>query len=226
MKKIISLFILMAMVLGLSSCGLFPPTQTGTTTTQKRDDGAYTIVLDQSVLSMVMYEKTTVTATVKDADGNIADQIVTWKSSNPSIIVEDGVVFAKSAGSATITASLEDGTKATCQVNAVYGGIVPQLMLNVNGDSLTVAQGQSFTLQPSVTFNGVVTNDADTSYFYEVSDASIATVDENGVITAHNTGNVTITVYAYWRGLGGLERVGGEDAYGLIITLTLAVITA
>ncbi len=224
MKRIITLFILMAMVLGLCSCGLFPPKQTEPTT--ENSDNKYSVTLDQESLSMVMYEKKTVVATVTDADGNAVDQVVTWKSSNPSIVVEDGVVFAKGAGSATITASLEDGTKATCQVNATYEGIIPQLKLNVNGDSLSVAQGQSFTLQPSVTFNGVTTNDEDTLYFYEVSDESIATVDENGVITAHKTGNVTVTVYAYWRGLGGLERVGGEDAYGLIITLNLAVVAA
>ncbi len=224
MKRIITLFILMAMVLGLCSCGLFPPKQTEPTT--ENSDNKYSVTLDQESLSMVMYEKKTVVATVTDADGNAVDQVVAWKSSNPSIVVEDGVVFAKGAGSATITASLEDGTKATCQVNATYEGIIPQLKLNVNGDSLSVAQGQSFTLQPSVTFNGVTTNDEDTLYFYEVSDESIATVDENGVITAHKTGNVTVTVYAYWRGLGGLERVGGEDAYGLIITLNLAVVAA
>lgn len=224
MKRIITLFILMAMVLGLCSCGLFPPkpTEPGA----GNSDSKFIVDLDQETLSMVMYEKQTIVATVTDAAGNAVDQAVTWKSSNPSFVVEDGVVFAKGTGSAIITASLADGTKATCQVNATYEGIVPQLKLNVNGDSLTVAQGQSFTLQPSVTFNGVVTNDDDTSYFYEVSDESVATVDENGVITAHKTGNVTVTVYGYWRGLGGLERVGGEDAYGLIITLTLAVISA
>ena len=222
MKRIITLFILLSTVLGLSSCHLFPPRPTEPNT----DNDKYIVVLDQEALSMVMYEKKSIAATVTDTEGNAVDQTVTWKSSNPSIVVEDGVIFAKGAGSAVITASLADGTKATCQVNATYEGIVPQLKLNVNGDSLTVAQGQSFTFQPSVTFNGVVTNDDDTSYFYEVSDESIATVDENGVITAHKTGNVTVTVYGYWRGLGGLERVGGEDAYGLIITLTLAVITA
>jgi len=224
MKRIITLFILMAMVLGLCSCGLFPPKQTKPST--ENSDSKYIVTLDQETLSMVMYEKQTIVATVTDAAGNAVDQAVTWKSSNPSVVVEEGVVFAKGTGSAIITASLSDGTKATCQVNATYAGIVPQLKLNVNGDSLTVAQGQSFTLQPSVTFNGAVTNDDDTSYFYEVSDESVATVDENGVITAHKTGSITVTVYGYWRGLGGLDRVGGEDAYGLIITLTLAVISA
>ncbi len=224
MKRIITLFILMAMVLGLCSCGLFPPKQTKPST--ENSDSKYIVTLDQETLSMVMYEKQTIVATVTDAAGNAVDQAVTWKSSNPSIVVEEGVVFAKGTGSAIITASLSDGTTATCQVNATYAGIVPQLKLNVNGDSLTVAQGQSFTLQPSVTFNGAVTNDDDTSYFYEVSDESVATVDENGVITAHKTGSITVTVYGYWRGLGGLDRVGGEDAYGLIITLTLAVISA
>lgn len=226
MKKIISLFLLIVVAVGLGSCNLFPFIPSGTTTTQGGDDSAYTIVLDQSAISMLMYEKATVNATVMDSEGNIVDEKITWKSSSPSILVEDGVVFAKGAGSATITASLDDGTKATCQINATYGGIVPQLKLNVNGDSLTVAQGQTFTFQPSVTFNGVVTDDDDTSYFYEVSDESVVTVNEDGVLTAHKTGSVTVTVYAYWRGLGGLDRVGGEDAYGLIITLTLAVITA
>ena len=226
MKKYLSLFILMAMMLGLCSCTWFNKDPEVTTTAPDKEGSEYNITLDQGTVSMVMYEKKTLVATVKDADGNAVEQSISWKSSNSSIIVENGVIFAKGAGSAIITASLADGTSATCQVNATYEGIIPHLQLNVNDDSLTVAQGQSFTLQPNVTFNGVVTNDDDTSYFYEVSDESVATVDENGVITAHKTGNVTVTVYGYWRGLGGLERVGGEDAYGLIITLTLAVIPA
>lgn len=226
MKKIISLFVLLTMLMGLTSCFLFKPKDPEPTPPVNGEGNKYSISLNQKTISMIMYEKATVNATVMDSEGNIVDEKITWKSSSPSILVEDGVVFAKGAGSATITASLDDGTKATCQINATYGGIVPQLKLNVNGDSLTVAQGQTFTFQPSVTFNGVVTDDDDTSYFYEVSDESVVTVNEDGVLTAHKTGSVTVTVYAYWRGLGGLDRVGGEDAYGLIITLTLAVITA
>lgn len=226
MKKIISLLILLTMFVGLISCG-DSGTDDPTPTPPVGDEGGKSsISLSEQALSMVMYEKKALVATVKDADGNVVEQTVTWKSSNPSIVVEDGVVFAKGAGTATVTASLADGTKTTCQVNATYEGIIPQLNLNVNSNSLTVADGQSFTLQPSVSFNGVTTDDTDTSYYYEVSDDSVATVDENGVITAHKTGEITVTVYASWRGLGGLERVGGEDAYGLVVTLNLAVVTA
>ena len=226
MKKIISLFVLLTMLMGLTSCFLFKPKDPEPTPPVNGEGNKYSISLDQETISMIMYEKKSLVATVKDADGNVIEQTVTWKSSNPSIVIENDVVFAKGAGTATITASLADGTKTTCQVNATYGGIIPQLNLNVNSNSLSVANGQSFSLQPSVKFNGITTNDDDTSYYYEVSDESIATVDENGVITAHKTGEVVITVYAYWRGLGGLERVGGEDAYGLVISLNLAVVTA
>ena len=47
-----------------------------------------------------------------------ASQSVKWKSSNPNVASVDsrGVVVAKKAGTATITATAENGKKAVCKV--------------------------------------------------------------------------------------------------------------
>lgn len=74
---------------------------------------AVSITLDKETLSLKTGETGTLTATVEPAD---ATDVVVWKSSDEEVaVVEDGVVGALTAGTATITATA--GTKsATCKV--------------------------------------------------------------------------------------------------------------
>ena len=74
------------------------------------------ISLDPSALSLEVGEESTLTAIV--SPNNATNKNVTWSSSNTSIAtVDNGVVTAKSVGSATITVKTEDGSKtATCNV--------------------------------------------------------------------------------------------------------------
>ena len=86
--------------------------------------------LDQTSLTMGVYEKAVLTATVTNNAGEAVQQGITWTSANPAVAeVADGVVFAKGAGKTTITAKLADGTEASCSVESTYLGIVPQLVL-------------------------------------------------------------------------------------------------
>ena len=74
------------------------------------------VSLDKTELSLTVGGTETLTATV--APDNATDKTVTWTSSNPSVAtVENGVVTAVSAGTATITVTTDDGGKnATCTV--------------------------------------------------------------------------------------------------------------
>ena len=74
------------------------------------------VSLDKTELSLTVGGTETLTATVVPA--NATNKAVTWTSSNPSVAtVENGVVTAVSAGTATITVTTEDGAKtATCTV--------------------------------------------------------------------------------------------------------------
>ena len=75
------------------------------------------ISLNQSSVNMHFGESSQLVATITPSD---ASQEVTWTSSNPSVVIvdEDGLLFAKSLGNATITATTTDGTNlsATCDV--------------------------------------------------------------------------------------------------------------
>lgn len=75
------------------------------------------VSLDKTSLDMMQYSQATLTATVAPADATIKN--VTWASDNEAVAtVTDGVVYAKSIGTANITVTTEDGGKtATCAVN-------------------------------------------------------------------------------------------------------------
>ena len=75
------------------------------------------VTLNKSELALYTGGSATLTATVEPE--NATNQAVTWTSSNPSVAtVENGVVTAVSAGTATITAAAADGSgvSATCAV--------------------------------------------------------------------------------------------------------------
>lgn len=185
----------------------------------------YEISLDKTALSMGVYEKADLTATVTDAAGQAVQQTVTWVSANPAVAeVTDGTVFAKSAGKTTITAKLADGKEAVCTLEVNYLGIVPQLMLNNVTDNLSVASGESFTLDLAIQYNGKDCTDSETTYLFEMADSSIATVSADGVIAGVSEGYTELTVIADWRGLGGKNLDGGEDAYGLKQVIQITVV--
>lgn len=76
------------------------------------------VSLNQSSLSLTEGNTATLTATVSPS--NATNKAVNWSSSNTSIatVSSSGIVTAKSAGSATITCTTQDGSKkATCVVN-------------------------------------------------------------------------------------------------------------
>ena len=194
---------------------------------EKKDAAeSYSISLDQTTLSMGVYEKISLTATVSNSTGEAAQQTVTWTSANPAVVeVSDGVVFAKSAGKTTVTAQLADGTKAECAVDVMYLGMIPQLSFrNVDNRALTVGLGQTYDLQMSVMYNGKDCTDADTTYTFQVADPAVISVSNDGQITALAEGTTELTVIATWRGLGGDGLTGGEDAYGLKQVLQITVV--
>ena len=82
------------------------------------------VTLSQTSLQLNVGKTATLTATVSPA--NASNQTLTWSSSNTSVAtVSNGTVTAKSAGSCTITATTQDGSKtASCSVVVVdpYNG--------------------------------------------------------------------------------------------------------
>jgi uncharacterized protein YjdB len=131
-------------------------------------------------------------ATAKDADGrSLPGRHVTWTSSNPlvaSVGRSNGTVRALLPGSATITATVE-GKTGTAKVTVK---LVPVGKVEVTPATKTLIVGESATLAAVARSAGgaVLTGRPVT---WRSSDASVASVDGSGKVTAKAPGDATIT---------------------------------
>ena len=220
MKKTITVIFIFSMLL----CVLFSGCNGKK---QLADTQDYSVTLSEKTAVLPVYGKLELTATVTGDEGTAAQDVaVNWSSSDPNVAqVADGVVFAKGEGQAEITAMLENNEIAVCKVIVEKKGIIPQLAIsNVANNQLTIANGQTYHLASIVSFGGQDSTDPDTIFAYQVTDSSVATVSDAGVITAQKQGTTQIIVTASWRGMGGDSLAGGEDAYGLRIVIDLTVV--
>ena len=144
------------------------------------------VTLDPTSLSLFTGDTATLTATVEPE--NATNKNVTWSSDKPEVAtVDNGKVTAKAAGTATITVTTEDGCKtATCIVTVT----VPVTGVKLNKETLELFTDGSETLTATVE-PGNATNKNVT---WNTSDNTVATVDENGTVTAVGAGEATITV--------------------------------
>ena len=116
------------------------------------------------------------------------DQKITFSSSNPNIIKvdENGNVFAISAGTATITAKAPNGVTASIELN-VYSK-VEDIKLDIN--SLILQEGETYNLIATI-----YPEDASNKKInYKTENAQIATISEEGKITAVKEGTTKIIV--------------------------------
>ena len=141
--------------------------------------------LNKTSVSIKEGQKSTLSATV---NGKKVTK-VTWKTSNKNIatVSTKGVVTAKKAGSAKITAKV-NGKTVTCKVSvkkvaATKINAAPKL----NKTSVSIKEGQKSTL--SATVNGKKV----TKVTWKTSNKNIATVSTKGVVTAKKAGSAKIT---------------------------------
>jgi len=132
----------------------------------------------------------TLTATVTPSTAS--NQGVTWSTSDSNVAtVANGVVTAVGAGSATITATANDGSgyNATCAI-MVNPRLVSSITLNETTKTLNV--GETLTLSATVAPDDATNKNVT----WSSSDSSVATVDSNGKVTAKGAGSATITATA------------------------------
>jgi uncharacterized protein YjdB len=80
------------------------------------------VSISKTTLSLYVPAVETLTASASISADKLADDVIRWSSSNPAVATVDykGEVQAVSAGTATITATVADGTKtATCNVTVL-----------------------------------------------------------------------------------------------------------
>ena len=149
------------------------------------------VSLDKTTLTLEEQEAETLVATINPSD-TTDDTTLTWKSSNPEVATVDnnGKVTAVKEGSATITVTTVNGKEATCTVT-VTKKPVPIESVSLNKTTLTLEEQQAETLV--ATINPSNTTD-DTTLTWKSSNPEVATVDQEGKVTAIKEGSATITV--------------------------------
>ena len=147
------------------------------------------VSLDKTELTLEPGKSETLNATVKP--DNATDKTVTWSTSDATVAtVADGKVKAVKAGTATITAKA-GAKEATCKVT-VTAAVVAVESVKLDKTTLQLIKGQEATLTATVTPD----NATDKTVVWSSSDASIASVDQAGKVTAVKSGKVTITAAA------------------------------
>lgn len=146
------------------------------------------VELNKTSLELIEGESETLTATVKPDDAD--DKTVTWSSSNASVAtVDNGKVTALKEGSATITAKAGDKT-ATCAV-VVAKKVIPAESIELNKTTLALIKGASETLVATVK-----PDDTTFEVTWSSSNDAVATVEQDGIVTAVGGGEATITAQA------------------------------
>ena len=148
------------------------------------------IILNKTSLFLVEGDSETLVATVQP--DNASNKTVTWSSSDESIatVNEQGKVTAVKEGYATITAKAEDKT-AECQVTVSKREIpVSSIVLNTN--NVEMIEGESVRLVATVS----PANATNASITWSSSNEAVATVDQQGLVTALKEGAADITAQA------------------------------
>ena len=141
-----------------------------------------------AALAIYVGESKAVTATVKPDDAT--NKELTWTSSDETVATVDatGKVTGKKIGTATITATAQDGSgvSGSCTVTVLSA----VKTVTVTPANLTLGKNKSYTLTATVDAQP----GTDTGVTWTSSDTTIATVDATGKVTATDkVGTVTIT---------------------------------
>ena len=185
MKRILALLSLGLLIL---SCG---PVE--------KEVAVSSVSLNRSSAELTVGETLRLSATVSPADAT--DRTVTWSSSNSSVatVSPSGEVTAAAVGSANITASA-GGKSASCAVTVIKPTVsVTSVTLDKERLDLTVGGTAKLTATVSPA------DATDKTVTWESSDATVATVDNDGNVKALKGGTSTVTA-----------KAGGKSASALV----------
>ncbi len=151
-----------------------------------KEVNAEKVALSQSELKLNKGEQGKLVMAVTPAD--FTDE-VTWKSSDSDVVTVDdsGQISAKSVGEVTVKVQV-GSVSDSCSVTVVQ----PVTSISLDKKSLKMDALDTYQLTARVSPSDA----ADKSVRWSSSDEKIASVDENGLVTALKKGNATITVEA------------------------------
>ena len=146
------------------------------------------IQIDNPKVTLNVGQQETLTVTINPSNTTFSKKI-TWSSSDDSIasVNENGTVTARKAGVVTITAKSSNNLTSTSVITVTNS--ITSIYLSKTNLSLSVNESQTVT----ATVNPSDTPD-DKTLTWSSNDNSIASVDQNGKITAKKIGSAIITV--------------------------------
>ncbi len=118
---------------------------------------------------------------------NASDKTLIYEASNDSVTIEDGVIKGVKEGSVRITVKSFDGLKED-YIDLIVGPHVESVEITNEDEVLCVGK----TLELNIVFTPLTA--ALKTYTITSSNTTIATVSEEGLLTALKVGRVTITV--------------------------------
>ena len=147
------------------------------------------IALNKTSLSLAEGEEFTLEATV--TPNNATNKEISWASDNEAVATVSavGVVKAIKAGTANITATSDDsGVNATCELT-VKEKAISVTGIALNKTSLSLAEGEEFTLEATVTPD----NATNKEITWASDNEAVVTVSSEGVVKALRAGTASIT---------------------------------
>ena len=145
------------------------------------------ISLNEELISLNKGDKIKLVATIKP--DNATNKTISWSSSNTSVatINGDGEITALAGGNATIYAKAGE-VSASCQVTVT----VAVESITLDKVSITLSEEQTTVITATVNPSDA----SDKTVAWSSSNSSVASVDQNGQVTAVAEGTATITAKA------------------------------
>ena len=126
---------------------------------------------------------------------NATDKKILYSSSDKNIaaVNEKGLIFANSAGTASITLKAADGVSKTISVTVTAARInVTEIVVPSTDENISIVKGRTHRLNATVKPD----NATDKTLTYSSDHEDIASVDTNGLITAKKVGAAALTITA------------------------------
>ena len=161
----------------------------GGQTLEPQDIPVTSVSVSPASLEMQVGGTATLNATVTPSDATA--RTVSWKSSNPAVVTVsgNGEISAKSAGSATVTASA--GGKSGTSTVTVLSQAVAVTSVELTPSQLNISVGDSYTLTATVSPSDAT----DKTVTWTSSDPAVASVD-GGAVKGLKEGTATVTATA------------------------------
>lgn len=195
---IVSLIIVVAAVFIVVRT-VVPAFQTGIFSSQQAAEG---LTLDRETLDLAEAGTTMTLVPTFSPEG--ATGTVTWSSSDEAVATVDGqgMVTAVAPGTATITATLENGQSAQCTVNCTWdpeAAAAEAAQAAADGEEAPAEQttvglsANDITLDSAGDSQQLTVNGAEGEVTWASEDTAVATVDDQGNVTAVAPGRTTVT---------------------------------